>query len=78
MEQTTENAVQLKNIDNLVIAKPKHKFHLEYARGLVQGKDKVIVNLYFNDAILAQGFADPGDIIEHLQATLQEIQTPTP
>ena len=76
MTETVEP--QLKNIDNLVIPKPKHKFHITYDRGLVQGKDKVIVNLYFNDAILAQGFADPEDIIEHLQATLQEIQTPTP
>jgi hypothetical protein len=56
--------------------RPKTKFDITYQRGLINGEDKVIVELYLNGIILAQGFGDPADIIGHLEATLERIKNP--
>lgn len=65
---------ELKDItDKLVKGKVKNKFDVTYQRGLIHGEDKIIVELRINEITLAQAVADPQDIINHLQATIQTL-----
>jgi hypothetical protein len=74
----TETAqLNLQDISSELQAKPKNEFQVKYLRGLVHGKDKVIVRLCLNGSILAQAVGDPEDIIQHLEATVQQIKYPT-
>jgi hypothetical protein len=74
----TETAdLNLQDITSELQTKPKNEFQVKYLRGLIHGKDKVIIRLCLNDSILAQAVGDPDEIIEHLEATVQQIKHPT-
>lgn len=60
--------------EKLLKGKIKNTFDVTYERGLLNGKDSVIVQLRINEIVIAQAVADPNDIINHLMATIKTIK----